>query len=108
MGRVGTGYCVDPTALRLSGRRTEAIAEMLDASTPVAGGATLQVIAVHRGWQAAAGLSSCAQAWGARLTGAREHLEQISAKLESNALAYEQAEQEAVAKIKQVVGELSD
>jgi len=103
---VGTGYRVDLEALRLTGLRAGAIAETLDASTSVADGATPQVIAAHPGWQAAAGLHACAQAWGTRLKAARENLEQISAKLKDTASAYERAEQDITAKINQVISEL--
>jgi hypothetical protein len=103
---VGTGYRVDPEALRLTGLRAGAIAETLDASTSAADGATPQAIAAHPGWQATAGLRACAHAWGTRLTAARENLEQISAKLKDTASAYELAEQDVTAKINRVIGEL--
>jgi hypothetical protein len=106
VGSVGTGFCVDTAIVRLAGVRAGTLADALGASASVADGATPQVIMAHQGWQASAALRACAKAWVVRLRRARESLDQISAKLKSNASAYEQVEQDVTARINQVISEL--
>lgn len=101
------GFSVIRPALVSAGTSAASAGDSLNSATQIRlTGATPEAIAGHRGWESAAALQTCVDAWETRLRQLTGKVRQIGQNLDDTVDGYDRAEAQAVADIQTVAAGL--